>query len=234
MLGKKGAGFWLLIYSISLFGVLSGLYLLSLDEANEFNTYQKLFGKLQEEIPLFYNNIDVEMEISRQEVRYHVFEVTNEFGENGGFAKENLCDKREGFVVIDFKICNPDLEANYLELFKREFKAVNINIVGNSVNGSLGDLNYKKELNEVKFDYKEDKKFNQDVFLDLKLLSELLGRIKDCKDRKQDLETCTGIKPEIREGYAFFTIENNKNGLMSLEDKAAVRKAVFKFAVKND
>jgi len=83
MLGKKGAGFWLLIYSISLFGVLSGLYLLSLDEANEFNTYQKLFGKLQKEIPLFYNNIDVEMEISRQEVRYHVFEVTNEFGENG-------------------------------------------------------------------------------------------------------------------------------------------------------
>jgi len=130
MLGKKGAGFWLLIYSISLFGVLSGLYLLSLDEANEFNLYQKLFGKLQKEIPLFYNNIDVEMEISRQEVRYHVFEVTNEFGENGGFAKENLCDKREGFVVIDFKICNPDLEANYLELFKREFKAVNINFVG--------------------------------------------------------------------------------------------------------
>src|SRR3989338_3936109 len=142
MLGKKGAGFWLLIYSISLFGVLSGLYLLSLDEANEFNLYQKLFGKLQKEIPLFYNNIDVEMEISRQEVRYHVFEVTNEFGENGGFAKENLCDKREGFVVIDFKICNPDLEANYLELFKREFKAVNINIVGNSVNGSLGDFHF--------------------------------------------------------------------------------------------
>jgi len=106
--------------------------------------------------------------------------------------------------------------------------------VGNSVNGSLGDLNYKKELNEVKFDYKEDKKFNQDVFLDLKFLSELLGRIKDCKDRKQDLEGCTGIKPEIREGYAFFTIENNKNGLMILEDKAVVRKAVFKFAVKND
>ena len=233
MLGKKGSGFWLLIYSAGLLGVLSGLFFLSLNPDNEFNKFQEIFTQGHEEVYGTLRNAEFDVIKSNQEVKYHTFGTTNEFGENGGYAKDNLCDKREGFTVLDFENCNPDLEANYLELFKRNFNAPAVNIAGNSVNGSLGALNYETGMENIKIRYERDNSFNQDTFLDFNFLSGLLDRIKECKVKKQNLNTCTAVEFEQKGEYAFFTIENDKNGLMILEEGIKIKKPAFKFAVEN-
>ncbi len=234
MLGKNGGGLLLLFFSVGLLISLSILFYLSLNPENELNKFEELFGKNNEEIYGIVYNAEFNLARSDQEIRNAVFITTNEFGENGGYSKENFCSKKEEYVVIDFEDCNPDLKANYIEVFNRYIKAEGLKIEENKIIGSLDNLEYEKELISTTVKYKIENKFKQDVLLDLDFLSEILERIKDCKDRNQDLSGCTGIQPEMREGYAFFTIENDKNGLMILEDKAIVKKPTFKFAVKND
>jgi len=234
MLGKKGAGFWMLIYSVGLFIVIAGLTVHSFNPDNEFNKFKDNFGSIQGGIVNTFYEAELDLDNSDQKIKYKVFKITNEFGENGGYAKENVCSKKDGFVVIDFESCDPDLKANYLELFKREMEIEDLKLENNFITGSLEDLEYNKELWRGSFNYKIKNNFKQDILLDLEFLGELKSRIKSCLEKEQKLNLCIGVEFEDKGGYAFFTIENDKNGIMILEDGIKVKKPGFKFAVKND
>jgi len=235
VLDKKG-NILLLMYAVLLLIVFNPLYALSTNSDNRVNTFKLSFGQLQDDIGEVYFDAEADLLKSGQQVTYSIYRATNELGENGGFSKDNLCEKKDGFVVIDFKDCNPDLEANYIELFKKYFgkEVKNLELKDNYLFGELDEGEYVKRGEKFEINYILSNKFKQGVLLDLKLLSELKSRINNCIERKQDLNDCLGVEFIEKDGYAFFTIENDKNGLMILEDEVIIKKPVFKFAVKND
>ena len=237
MLNKKGSGMLLLLFSIGLFIVIAALFTESLNPDSEINKFSKDFGVVQTEIINSYYSAESSLFLSDQLVRYSIYKTTNEFGENGGYSKDNLCEKKDEFVVIDFKDCNPDLNANYIELFKKHFEkeVKTLELSDNYLIGELDEVKYEKKEENLEVSYNVPNKFKQDVLLDLKFLNELKNRINSCIERKQDLKGCVGVDFAEKDGYAFFTIENDKNGLMILEDEVVtIKKPVFKFAVKND
>ena len=236
MLNKKGSGMLLLLFSVGLFIVIAALFMVSLNPDTDANKFSKDFGIVQTEISSSYYHAESELFKSDQRVKHSVYKTTNEFGENGGFSKDNLCVKKDGFVVIDFKDCNLDLNANYIELFKKYFgkEVKTLELSDNYLLGELEEVSYNKKGEYFDIEYKAPNKFKQDVLIDLKFINELRNRVNSCLERKQDLKECVGVDFAEKDGYAFFTIENDKNGLMILEDEVVIKKPVFKFAVKND
>ncbi|MBI2106834.1 hypothetical protein HYT57_02510 [Candidatus Woesearchaeota archaeon] len=236
MLNKKG-NLLLVVYAVLLLIVFNPLYALATDSNNRINIFRSDLGRLQESINDAYFNTEVELFKSDQLIKYDVYRITNEFGENGGYSKDNLCEKKDGVVVIDFKDCNPDLNANYIELFKKYFdkEIKDLELKDNSLIGELDEVKYDKKGENFEIDYNAANKFKQDTLIDLKFLNELKNRVNSCVERKQDLKDCVGVEFTEKDGYAFFTIENDKNGLMILEGEVVViKKPAFKFAVKND
>ncbi|MBI4158760.1 hypothetical protein HY500_00705 [Candidatus Woesearchaeota archaeon] len=207
-----------------------------MDPDNRINAFRSDFGQFQSSIGESYFNAEIDLFSSDQLVKYEIYRVTNEFGESGGFAKDSLCEKKDGFIVWDFKDCNPDLEANYVELFKRNFEGEikDLELNNSYLTGELDELKYEKEGETFEINYKIHNKIRQDVFLDVNFLNELKSRVQSCLERKQNLKDCVGVEFTEKDGYAFFTIENDKNGLMILEGEVIIKKPVFRFAVKND
>ena len=236
MLNKKG-NLLLLVYAVLLLIVFNPLYALATDSDNRINTFKSSLGQFQESIGNVYFDAEMDLLNSERYIDYTIYKTVNEFGENGGYSKDNLCEKREGFVVIDFKDCNPDLNANYIELFKKYFgkDAKSLELKDNYLTGELDEIRYEKKGENFEINYTVPNKFRQNVLIDLKFLNELKNRINSCLERKQDLKGCVGVEFTEKDGYAFFTIENDKNGIMIIEDEVVTtKKPVFKFAVKND
>lgn len=237
MLNKKGSGMLILLFSIGLFIVIAALFMESLNSDNDVNRFSKNFGAVQAEIINSYYNTESNLFLLDQSIKYSIYRTTSEFGDNAGYSKDNLCEKKDGFVVIDFKDCNPDLSANYIELFKKHFgkEVKTLEISENSIILEMDEIKYEKKGENFEIVYNVPNKFKQDVLLDLTFLNELKNRVDSCVERKQNLKECVGVDFTEKDGYAFFTIENDKNGLMILEGEVVtIKKPVFKFAVKND
>ena len=184
-------------------------------------------GTSQIELSNTYQNAELDLLYLQNLIKYTTYITTEEFNKNGGLKKE--CNVAWRFNSN----CNPDLENNFINLFKAKFgqnyKIKDVKIENNVLVLTF-DLDYSKKFKNFEIEYKLQPELRQELAIDFNKLNTIKTQIKDCVENKKDLNNCVNEKSMINDDIISFSIENNKN-ILVLTDKLEFKKLDFKFSI---
>ena len=229
MLNKKGSGWLMGFYAVLM--VIAGTTLLYHINLAKEDTTEKLGEVQANTIDVYYKSEERGNELGLK-TRFLVGESLLEISENGGFGKDNKCDRENGYVVWDLDKCWADVEKNFLLLLQEKMKEKRIEhkkmeLEDNWLNISFGEEEFKRVVGNAEISYTREIRFSENV--DFLRIVEKKKEVLNAFNNK-DFSKLGG---KVNGEYMEFSIENDKNMLkFKTGGLLEARKPVFRFAVK--
>lgn len=178
-----------------------------------------------------YKDSENDLFYNEQSLKYAIMQASKEFSNNGG-VKLN-CNMK---WIFGDQNCNPDLEENFKEILKNNFKKYNLELDNLEINNNILDVKlkdriYSNKLKNFEFNYTIKHEFKQDSIINFNKLNKIKDELDKC-DKAIETNKCTQEKSTLNGNTIFFTIENNKN-TYSLAPAPGFKKIEFKFKIDN-
>ncbi|MBU2634208.1 MAG: hypothetical protein KJ674_03100 [Nanoarchaeota archaeon] len=217
-MNKKGDIF-LPIFAILMFVVVVIGFSMIVSNENKIKREFNIGENQIELIDVFYQS-EVDLFNLDQKVRYTLSKSIKEFSEGGGVGES--CNN-----VWEFNSdCEPDLENDFLEIFKEKYglEVNNLKVEGEFLTGDVGEFVYSKESERMSFDYTVEGKFKELLIINFEELEDLKDKIENCVQNEEELDLCA-------EGVKEGDIVSFKVDLGKIFTEAGFEEIVFEFKV---
>jgi len=230
LLSRKGSG-WLLFFFVVFLTFMGGILMYEVGQLQQ--TGSTGFGEKQIALFQLYGDSEEKHLGLREHVKLARDESILELAGNGGFSKDNSCEKRGGEAVWEYDKCWPDVERNFQLLLERKLEERGLRVEGVSLEKGIlriafGDFEFSREFGDGGIAYTRNLTIEEDAGLDFMQIQALKRKLIEARNKGD----YSGLG-KIEAGYMRLSIENDKNALRLLQGKGfIVEKPMFVFWVK--
>ena len=229
-LGKKGSGELLFFFAV--FMIIMGSVLMYELFKQRAETTDKI-GETQAGVLKLYFESEEKRLGKEMIVELAVNDALIEMGENGGFSKDNICERSNGKIIWDFEMCWPDVEKNFGLLIERKMKERKIEykslkIENNELVIELNEEEINGDFGNAHLNYTRGLILKKKIEIDFKKIQELKRKLIDAKNKGD----YSGIG-KVENGYIPLSIENDKKAFLLKPGKGIeIEKRDFVFILK--